>query len=121
MKQKEAAEGRVARQALQEGRGWRDGPGVAASGMERRRHTGVLKVEGTGERMLPRWGLVRVVLPLRSRVGPGIRGACSLEDVSDQDSCVTRTVSILRITISSKCDQPGWGLRPLNPCLSMSV
>ena len=68
MKQKEAAEGRVARQALQEGRGWRDGPGVAASGMERRRHTGVLKVEGTGERMLPRWGLVRVVLPLRSRV-----------------------------------------------------
>lgn len=39
------------------GRGWRDGPGVAASGMERRRHTGILKGEGTGERMLPRWGL----------------------------------------------------------------
>ena len=52
---------------------------------------------------------MRVVL-LLSRVGPGLRGACSPEDVSDQDSCVTRTINlILRITLSSKCGQPGWG------------
>lgn len=65
MKQKAAAEGR----GLQEGEGWRDGPGVAASGMERRRHTGVLKGEGTGEGVLPRWGLGEVVLSLRNSGG----------------------------------------------------
>ena len=96
-------------------------------GMERRRHTGVLKGEGPGEGMLPRWGLGEggAVFEKQSGARPPwsmFPGGCFGPGLL----CHTHSLNlILRITLSisvvSLAGGQETGLRPLNPCLNVSV